>query len=135
MDNKTPLSEAIDKPEPQILPESPSIVKEEKTSPDIAGQTSPPGEFTHFTDMRALGVLLGFEDQTFDGLGKDADTLYNWAKETTNLKGGPEVILRIKFLIRDLGIPSKGRDLLRKLAHWTALDSRVRHLSLRKAAI
>lgn len=134
MDNKTPLSEALDKPEP--TPVSETVEKEiESTPPDIAGQTSPHGEFTRFTDMRAMGIMLGFEDNSFDGLGKEADMVYNWSKESTGLKGGPEVILRIKFLVNDLGFPSKGGDLLRKLAHWTSLDSSMKSLVMRKAAI
>ncbi len=134
MDSKTPLSEALDKPEPQILPEAASTVKEE-TPPDIAGQTPQSGELTYFTDMRALSIQLGFQDSSFDGMGREADTVYNWAKKETGTNGGPETLLRIKYLIQDLGIPSRGKDLLRRVAQWTSLDTRTRDLNLRKQGI
>jgi hypothetical protein len=86
--------------------------------------------------MRDLGIMLEFEDNTFDGLGKEAEDVYRWAKQATQTKGGPETVLRVKYLIQDLGLHgSKGKALLRRLAHWTSLDTRVQYLNSRKAGI
>ena len=137
MADRTPLSQVEDKPPPPRVSVEIDPVAEEakKTPPDIAGQTPPLGELSSFTDMRDLSIQLGFEDTKFDGMGKEADILYNWAKRATGTTGGPETLLRVKYLIQDLGINSRGRDLLRRVSQWASLDTSVKDINIRKAAV
>jgi len=134
MSDRVPLEQVVDKPEPQISSEGVSTEKEE-TSPNIAGQTPPPGEFTYFTDMKALSVLLGFDGTTFDGMRNEANNIYEWSKKQVNFGGETDPVFGIKRLITNLGVPSRGKDLLRRLSHWVALDRKTKEIERRKASI
>lgn len=137
MSDRVPLSQVLDKPLPAPKPAVIDPVAEEakKPSPDIAGQSPPEGELTYFTDMRALSIQLGFEDNSFDGMSREAEQIYGWAKKVTGINGGPEVLMRIKYLVEDLGTNNTGKTLLRSVAQWTSLDTRTRDLSLRKQLV
>lgn len=114
MDRK-PLSQVEDKsPETEPLVESTEIPSDGKG-------------INEMMDMRVMATMFGYEMGFETDLGK-AESIYNWAKQSTGLPGGPEVLERVKLAISFSGIRSQGRELVAKLYEWTKLDSNIQRL-------
>lgn len=86
-------------------------------------------------DMKALRVMFGFDGLGFDGHGEKAQRIYEWAKNKTGLKGGPQVLYAVKKLITKLGISEIKGTLLTKLAQYVVLDSQIEDLKVAKKNI
>ena len=94
MSDRVPLEQAISKEkESESVPVSEGSLSAEK---DLKGINA-------MEDLGDLSLMLGFDDR-FDTMGKEVEDIYGWAKETTGLQGGPEVLMLIKSVINDTGM-------------------------------
>ena len=119
---------------PLPLSQSQATVDTTPDTPDVMDGGGGMG-IEEFQDKRDLSLMLGFDDQHFDGYGEEADRVYEWAKESALLRGKSDSLLMIKSLIRELGISSIRGDLLKKLNRWVILDSNIRNLKIRQEVI
>lgn len=91
-------------------------------------------EVSAHQDLGDISLMLGLDDR-FSNMGSEIEDIYSWAKTTTGLPGGGEVLMIIKGVVDDMGSSIRGEELVRRLHRWTKLDSKIRELRINQMVL
>jgi len=117
--DRVPIEQVSDKPEPT------------ETTPPIPVGTAPDKGLSEMQDLNELSAMFGFNEPGFDGMGKEAENIYQWGREMSG-ESGTAALNTIKKAIEITGINSTGKELMVKLNRWIKLDSRIMAIQKQK---
>lgn len=119
--DRVPLKEATDP-----VPATPE-------NPPIPVGTNPEQGLSDMQGLSQLADMMGFDGFGFEGLGREAETIYQWGKDTAG--DGIAALSAIKNLIRTLGTNSKGKELVQRVYRWVALENQKAEIQKRQELI
>lgn len=118
--DRVPLEKVVDKSEAERPPD---------TTPDI--QAGPSKGIDELQALRHMSEMFGFDGTDFEGMGREAEFILGWAKES----GNKEMMFNKLSLLKSVIGKDRGKEFLTKAYRWVKLSGNIDDLMSQRRSL